>query len=386
MKENIDYSLIWKYFNSSLTHLEEEKLNIWLNSDIKHQQYFNRLKEQKSGNPNSGNIEIDSFEAWKNIKFPPKRLKYHFWKIGVAAGIFIIMVIFIANYIFKFDKEELVGIENIQFEPGGEKTTLVLDNGEKLELESKKDTLINQTEAIIKNKHCKLNYKAREESKEKTETEIKYNTLIVPRGGEYTLVLCDGTEVKVNSESMLKFPVVFDKNYRSVQLIGEAFFDVKTDSLRPFIVTSNNHVVKVYGTSFNIKSYENENYVATTLVEGQVSVYAGFDKTTEQTLTPGFQSIYKKDSNQFEQKEVDVRQFTSWKEGRFFFRNMSLEEMTNVLGRWYNLDFEFKNKEAKELRFNGNLKRYDNIQTLLNQIIKTNEVKFSAYGKTIYVE
>jgi ferric-dicitrate binding protein FerR (iron transport regulator) len=96
--------------------------------------------------------------------------------------------------------------------------------------------------------------------------------------------------------------------------------------------------------------------------------------------------MYKKESAEFEQKKVDIKQFTSWKDGRFYFRNMPVEEITQILGRWYNVEFKFKNKDAKKLTFTGNLKRYENIQSILNQLGKTNEITFYAYDQIIYVD
>ncbi|MCY1722486.1 DUF4974 domain-containing protein [Prolixibacteraceae bacterium Z1-6] len=387
MKEDIDYSLIWKYFNTSLTTSEEKELTDWLEADNRHLQYFERLKEKHKQKINTDKYTSNSDHAWRNMHLAPKHPKRNIWKIGIAASILLIVATYFGHNLLNQKSNKIVIAENILFEPGVKKATLVLNNGEKLELESKKDTLIREDEAIIKNSNSELNYETnRKGERKKSFEDIQYNTLIVPRGGEYNLILSDGTEVKINSESILRYPVVFEEKQRNIQLIGEAFFDVKTDSLRPFIVTSADHTVKVYGTSFNLKSYGNESYIATTLVEGKVTVSNNSESSSEQILQPGYQSIYKKDSGEFEQHKVDIRQFTAWKDGRFYFRNMTLEDITLVLGRWYDVAFKFRNKDAKDLTFNGNLKRYDNIQSILNQLGKTNEITFSAYDKIIFVD
>ncbi len=387
MNENLDYSIIWKYFNASLTTTEEEELNKWLADDIRHQQYFNKLKEQYAIDPDSENIKPSSSVAWKNIQLAPKHKRLHYWRIGIAATVLLCVAAYFGTQILTGEQEQFVSIENIQFEPGVKKATLILDSGEELKLESAKDTLITEAEVTIKNHHSQLDYKAVQKSKEEdVKKEIKYNTLIVPRGGEYSLTLSDGSEITVNSESIVKYPVVFEGTQRNIQLVGEAFFDVKSDPKRPFIVTSGEHVVKVYGTSFNVKSYTNDNYVATTLVEGKVALSTTKEDALEQVLNPGYQSIYKKELKEFDQQKVDIREFVSWKDGRFYFRNMRLDEMTDVLGRWYDVEFHFKNEKAKDITFNGNLKKYENIQTILNQLVKTNEITFTAYDKIIYVD
>jgi transmembrane sensor len=383
----MDYSILWKYFNASLSKTEEEELNKWLATDKKHALYFERLKEQQAQNLNTGNFNINSSDAWKNIKKAPKRQKQHFWKIGIAASILLLIATYFATEIFISEPETLLSAENIQFDPGVKKATLILDSGEEVKLESKRDTLIHEADVTIKNTKSQLNYQTSKElTNKKVKQEIKYNTLIVPRGGEYNLTLSDGTEVKVNSESILKYPVTFTNEHRNVQLIGEAFFEVKTDSLRPFTVTSGEHIVKVYGTSFNVKSYQNDDYIATTLVEGKVAVSTTIKDAIEQELKPGCQSVYQKELNEFNQQKVNIKEFTAWKEGRFYFRDMRLDEMTEILGRWYDVEFQFRNENTKGLTFNGNLKKYENIQTILNQLVKTNEITFYAYDKIIYVD
>jgi transmembrane sensor len=385
MKDNLDYSIIWKYFNASLTIAEEEELNNWLEADKEHRLYFDRLKKQ-AVNPNFDSIDTDSSKSWNNLVLSPKHKKQHFWKIGVAASILLIVAAYFSYEALKTKPEQLVSIENIQFEPGVKKATLILDSGERLKLKSEKDTLFNEADVLVQNSNSQLNYQSSNAvSQNKAKEEIKYNTLIVPRGGEYNLTLSDGTEVKVNSETILKYPVTFSEGQRNVQLIGEAFFDVKTDLLRPFIVTSGEHVVKVFGTSFNVKSYKNDSYIATTLVEGNVAVSLNIDDAEEQELKPGYQSVYQKGTNKFNQQRVNIKEFTAWKDGRFYFRNMNLNEMTEVLERWYDVEFQFKNENAKQITFNGNLKKYENLQTILNQLTKTNEITFSAYDKIIYV-
>lgn len=386
MKDQIDYSLIWKYFNSSLSKEENEELKEWIQADKSHQEYFQKLEKQiKSGD--TGIEQLDSYKALKNIKLAPKHKKSYKWPLSIAASILIIVAAYMGYELFKPRAQELIITENIQFEPGVKKATLVLDSGEKLELESKKDTLIKEAETLIENSDDQLNYTSVSKKKKvlKPKKEQKFNTLIVPRGGEYNLVLSDGTEIKLNSESILKYPIHFNKKERFVHLSGEAFFEVKTDSLRPFIIKSGDHIVKVYGTSFNIKSYDNEKVIATTLVEGKVTISDNRKNAKEHLLQPGFQSIYDKNTSEFKQIKVDIKQYTSWKDGRFYFRNMRLDEMTEILGRWYDVEFEFKNENLKALRFNGNLKRYDNIQNILNQLRKTNEITFTAYEKIIYV-
>ncbi|MCK3685434.1 FecR family protein [Maribellus sp. YY47] len=384
MKDFIDYKIIWKYFNSWLSEEEKEELHRWLDESSEHRDYFSRL--QATYNAPKEHPVVNAPKAWKKIAIDnPFRMKYRLL-FRAAAFIFVLCSLGIVIYWQKTQpQKELIALEEIKFEPGIKKATLVLDNGSKLDLEAEKDTLIQQAEVTIKNNDSRLNYQANHQrKKEDKENTIVYNTLMVPRGGEYDLEFSDGTKVTINSGSVLRYPVNFGKGPREVQLIGEAFFEVKTDSTRPFIVHSANLAVKVYGTSFNINSYDEEQQITTTLVEGKVKVCL-CDNNVEQELTPGEQSIYSKNSLSIEKKTVDVMEFTSWKDGRFYFRNMRMDEITKILSRWYDVDFKFENNDIRSIRFNGNLKRYDNIQNVLNKLSKTNEITFTAYEKTIFL-
>lgn len=130
--------------------------------------------------------------------------------------------------------------------------------------------------------------------------------------------------------------------------------------LRPFIVRSGNISIKVYGISFNVNSYDNEENIATTPVEGKVKVFTA-DNKLEEELKPREQTIYSKNLFTIEKKSVDIGEFTSWKEGRFYFRSMRMDQINKILLRWYDVNFEFKNDDIRSLRFNGNSKRYNNI-------------------------
>jgi hypothetical protein len=316
-----------------------------------------------------------------------KAFKQQAFFIGKVAA--LIVIVLITGYgIFILDKNnnKEIQLTEINFDPGIQKAILVLNNGEKLELEAGKDTLLRQKEAEIRNTASKLQYKTVSVNNLIADhQEIEYNTLLVPRGGEYTLVLSDETRVHLNSESMLKFPVNFTGAAREVHLKGEAYFEVKTDPTRPFIVNTGTLVTKVFGTSFNISSYPEKDMITTTLTEGNVTVFKAGENTTEVQLFPGEQSNFSKSDGTIQKLKVDINEYTAWKDGRFVFKDKTLLEITEVLGRWYDVHFVFENPDISNIRFTGNLKRYENIQQILTKISKTNEIKFTAYENNIYL-
>lgn len=388
MKDFIDYSIIWKFIHSELSEEEKNELNRWLEADSNHRLYFDKAVGDATQSPAPELTGVYNFkQTLQSEKLKTRRFSERLFFIGKVAA--LVVLVFITGYgifFFEKDNEKEHRLTEISFDPGMQKAVLVLNNGEKLELEAGKDTLLRQKEAEIRNTASNLEYKTVSEKKLIPDNEeVQYNTLLVPRGGEYTLVLADGTRVHLNSESMLKFPVNFTGNFREVQLKGEAYFDVKTDLKRPFIVNTGSVITKVYGTSFNINSYPEKDLIITTLAEGNVSVLKPGDSSSEVQLLPGEQSSFSKSAGSIQKLKVDINEFTAWKDGRFVFRDKTLQEITEILGRWYNVSFVFENAEISGIRFTGNLKRYENIQQILSKISKTNEIKFTAYENTIYL-
>ncbi|MFA8434644.1 MAG: FecR family protein [Marinifilaceae bacterium] len=267
--------------------------------------------------------------------------------------------------------------------PGSQKAELVLANGEVMNLEEKEEQIETNDGTQIRNTGKSLIYGAGQKSKL---TAPSYNSLVVPRGGEYQLVLEDGTKVWINSESRLRYPTRFAANQRTVLLEGEAYFEVSKDKARPFIVKTQGVDVRVLGTSFNVSSYYEKEQILTTLVEGSVEIIDRKQDESRMMLEPGYQAQYSKGNGELRKEKVNVELYTSWKEGRFVFENTSLEQLMDQVARWYDVKVFYLNNEAKEIRFTGGLKRYDNLERLLTMIEKTNDVRFVINGKAIGVE
>ena len=215
-------------------------------------------------------------------------------------------------------------------------------------------------------------------------TVVLYNTLKVPTGGFYQLELSDGTRVWLNAESELRFPVQFGTGEREVYLKGEAYFDVRKDVTRRFIVHLKESNVTVLGTSFNIKAYGDEDYIYTTLVEGKVR-FTSEKEHEEVTLRPGMQSVLNLKSGKTELKEVEVEQFTAWRQGRFVFPSTTLGDLMCQLKRWYDIDVVYLSPEAKGYEFRGAINRDMDLKNVLAIVEKTSNVVFDINGRTIKV-
>ena len=164
-------------------------------------------------------------------------------------------------------------------------------------------------------------------------------------------------------------------------MTGEAYFQVAKDKEHPFIVVTGEAEIEALGTSFNIYSYEEENRIETTLVEGAVR-FAVADQTV--ILMPGEQGVVGTDGN-LEKKKVDVFPYIAWKEGKFVFRKRSLEEVMHIISRWYNVEAVFQNESLKKVSFSGNLKRYDDFEHIVSMLEMTGGIRFKVEGRKIFI-
>lgn len=208
------------------------------------------------------------------------------------------------------------------------------------------------------------------------------NTLIVPIGAEYRLILCDGTSITVNSGSKIRYPYAFSENERRIELEGEAYFDVAKDPAKPFIVKSRFSEVRVLGTHFNFSSYADDHFEHVTLEEGKVLVKRNGQ---EYSLTPGEQYYLEKNTAQASIGVVDTYLYTSWRNGQFRFQDLPLSELTTKISRWYDVNFVFEDVSARNLRFTGAFERTGNLKDFVDIIESTTKVHFELKGKTIIV-
>mgnify|MGYP000049204363 CR=1 FL=1 len=272
-----------------------------------------------------------------------------------------------------------------KFESGKAIVTLEMASGLKYRLDTLSSVVRNnRVNVAFDNNDGVLKIKEQDSLADGATKEIGYNTVNVPYGGTYTVELCDGTKVYLNSGTTLEFPSRFDGKVRSVILKGEAYFDVRKDVARRFIVHLKESNVTVLGTSFNIKAYGDEDYIYTTLVEGKVR-FTSEKEHEEVTLRPGMQSVLNLKSGKTELKEVEVEQFTAWRQGRFVFPSTTLGDLMCQLKRWYDIDVVYLSPEAKGYEFRGAINRDMDLKNVLAIVEKTSNVVFDINGRTIKV-
>jgi len=363
----MEFKLILKKLNNTLSEEDATVFWEWYNESDLHKAYFNKVKE----NYHDEAFLIDIEKGWKSIenKIKPVTVrKTGYLKYAVAASIVLLVSI---TFLIKKDKvQEDVPVitNNNTIKIGTDKATLTLEDGTIVSLEKgqqyNSDNLESNGEELV--------YKVQNTLKH----EISYNYLTIPRGGQYHIILSDGTEVWLNSESQIKYPVAFPKGKtRQVELVyGEAYFDVSPSTNHngtKFKVLTESQEIEVLGTKFNIKAYKDESYIYTTLAEGIVTVD---NASRTQILKPSEQAILNKDNKNLTISKVDVNSETAWKKGLFSFKDKSLMDIMKVLSRWYDVDIYFEDESLKDVHFKGVLSKDKNIEEILILIKNTNYI------------
>ena len=293
----------------------------------------------------------------------------------VAASIFLLQ---------KNDRQAIVSISEV-IKPGEHKAVLITGGGDRITLSDSTLSPIQEQNGMIVNvMNNKVFYTLPEDSLCTQESPI-FNTLQIPRGGEYFLTLADGTEVWLNAETEIRYPVQFTGDKRIVYLDGEAYFTVAPDKNKPFTVVSTHASVSVLGTQFNFRAYPDERDVQTTLVSGSVIMQS--EKYKQQIkLIPGEQGVLEKNSAKLTKQKVNTYLYTAWKDGRFAFRDARLEDLFSILARWYDLSIFYQSSEAKDIRFTGDLNKTDDFKSILKIIEQNERVTFTVNQRTVFIQ
>ena len=381
------HELLLAYLQDDISEEEMIRLQGWLDENERHRKLLDELRDKEVLRQEIGAYaSFDTSRRWIQLKeemdkTPRKRrLLLRVWKsvaavfvAAVAGGVLYWQITDSARPV-----EEQVLVAQIR--PGETQAVLITGKGQQLLLQGLKDTCLditgNETLKISKDGSLEYSLSALSRMPE-------WHTLQVPRGGEYKIVLDDGTEIWLNSASELKYPAHFVGNERRVCLVGEAYFQVARNEAAPFIVETRDMDVKVLGTSFNVSAYEDEENSHATLVEGRVEVD---DKINGEkvTLTPGDQALLQ--GKEMVVREVNTKLYSMWRLDRFTFASEDMEGVIRKLSRWYNVNFFFSNSSMKQKRFTGSLPKYSDISQVLKMIEMTTDIKFQVKGNTIIIQ
>ena len=369
---NIEEIIIKRLSEEHLSKEESVFFDKWYQNSS-NREYYNDLLKIRSGIIASQVKErIDKRKAWNQVH-PARKISLIRTLLKFAA----IMILPLSLGVFlliRENKQEKVVYAEVPVQPGRKQAVLTLSSGQQVMLA---DTIVhvNEKGMVISNFPDKeLVYKIMNDT---MKTETIYNTVTVPRGGEYKLVLADGTIVWLNSDSHIRYPVTFSGNTRQVELEGEAYFEVAKDVEKPFIVRMNEYNVRVTGTQFNVRNYLNES-LATTLVEGGVQIER---KGKVDRLRPGQQAVL--ENNEIRIRVVNVEEQVAWRHGAFGFTQCRLENIMEELARWYDVEIQFADNEIGKVCFTGAILKFRPLEDLLDMIEVTSRVQYRREGKIL---
>ncbi|SDX32027.1 FecR family protein [Aequorivita viscosa] len=333
--------------------------------------------EEQLGKLKEIDVEKDWGKVATRLQKPTKTLIPRLYKAAAIALLLFSFSFFTYNHLQKSEQKT-----SVQFviEPGTDKALLILEDGKQVTL---------NPETSFKNKVAQSKGDRIEYKPVNAQLHTVFNYLVVPKGGQYQIKLADGTEIWLNADTKIKYPVAFQRGEtRTVELLyGEAYLLVSPSSKHQgdtFKILAKGQEVNVIGTTFNLKAYNDEEKIYTTLVEGKVHI-ATEDKFAE--LHPGEQSVWNHNTNQLSKSLVEVSHATAWVRGYFYFENKPLKEIMQVLSRWYDVQISFDLPELQKVKFSGLLSKKQTIEEILNGIQNTNSINaYEIKNKSITIK
>lgn len=316
----------------------------------------------------------------------PSKIKFLYQKYGAAmlfvATCMLGIYLHMPKADLKINKTEFTS----DISSGTTKAYLTLANGNRIELNDENNVFLASLKDVdVTNVNDGiLIYGA---DNEVNNNVIQYNTIEIPRAGQYQLILDDGTKVWLNSATSLKYPTSFKSlKERIVDLDGEAYFEVAHNKNVPFKVRSHNQVVEVLGTKFNLNSYEDEPAITTSLVTGKVRVSSSDDDNDclPQIILDGQQATFTNSKIIVQNADIDAA--IAWKNDDFIFKNDDFKAAMRKISRWYDVEIIYENTEPLKLQPGGWISRNNNISTVLDMIELTGNVHFKIVGRRVIVK
>lgn len=376
--------LIAKQFWEGLSDHEKQELQEWIQASPDNSTLYDELVRRERVRQyieKRESIDVRKYMAVceRELGLGGKRRMIH-WLWGYAAAIFVLCVVGIGIWMNEREEVGVTEIAQTTIEPGKAKALLVLGDGREIELSNQNvNKVLEESGIVVVNDSSRIEYNRNAGGGDK---EVM-NKIIVPTGGEYNLILSDGTWVYLNAESVITYPQKFVGEKREVTLEGEAYFQVTASKEHPFIVKTKDMDVLVTGTEFNVKAYPDELNVQTTLLRGKVAVFAGIDKKEKIEIEPNQQAEWSRENVKLQVREVDPDLFVAWKNGQFLFRQDRLEDIMKTLARWYDMEVFYLDESIKNMAFAGKLDRSEDITPILNVLRATDKLTVEVNGKRI---
>lgn len=367
--------LINRYLNGTSSISEDRLIEAWYNTMSEKR----TLSEENDFDHLSEELWVKTLERakinrqWKKIRL---------WPLMAVAGAIAACLILLLYYP-STEIPEGTPVKNLalvdKILPGTNKAVLTLSNGSRINLTDGENGNLAEENRVVINKTAdgQVIYSAAEKN-----SAVVFNTITTPRGGQYAVVLSDGTKVFLNAQSSITFPTSFPGAERLIKINGEAYLEVAHNRSMPFRVQTKGQLVEVLGTHFNINSYDDEPLIRTTLLEGSVKVQSGSSKVL---LKPGEQSQLDKAKNgsKISVQTVNLEEVIAWKNGIFEFDEASIEDVMRKTARWYDINVSYVGK-APDIRISGRISRKVDFSGLI-QLLEFEGIKFRIEGKNIAI-
>ena len=368
-------NIIARHLSGEITHEESVQLESWRKEDSAHEALFQKIcsKENLKKHVEKG-VSFDVATGWLEVQ---KRIRKsnnreRMMKILRYAAAVLVPVFFVGitlkytDYDHSSDKSVLITQPIL---PGAAKAILTLDNGETINLNKETADALRKIEGThIQVDSTTLNYRLAQSTSARPKP--VYNKVEIPRGGEYALVLSDGTKVHLNSMSSLRFPVAFTTGKREVELQGEAYFEVSKNKEKPFIVKTTKGDVEVLGTKFYISAYATTDVFETSLIEGKVKVHTAYE---DMTLYPKDKAVL--ENGLLTRKQIDDMDTYRWRDGLYCFKNLSFDDVLKQFEIYYDIRFVKENPQIANPKLNGKFRLIDGVDYALRVLQR--EVGFS---------
>lgn len=414
--------LLYKEMNDELTKSERQRLNEWRwSQDETNRNFFEEITEGRqlakdlqtfySFDSDAALKDVQRRIAAEEVKLVQPRTNY-FRRRMIVGGVVIVTLFTSVGilYVKNISKARVIAtptaqaIINNEVVPGGDKAVLTLADGRQITLDNANNGQLAQqgSSQVMKLAGGQIVYHTTGEQKIAS-NQTSYNIISTPRGGQYQVLLPDGSRVWLNAASSLRFPTAFTGKERRVALTGEAFFQVFPDLSVPFKVSITPPPssggggagafrklpmeIDVLGTEFNVKAYMDEQNMSTTLIKGAVRVQSG---TSESILKPGQQAILENSVDNGNSSFIKVvpdaplDEAIAWKEGYFLFQSASLESVMNQLARWYDVQVKYEGPKPTQL-LTAHVSRKNNLSDILS-VLEISGYHFEIQGRTVVIK
>ncbi len=383
--------LIIKYLSNSITAAELDKLSIWVKEPENEQIFLEYIKINYAIDFNMSQFDNDKT---KDVLFEHIKSKRNIFKIIKLNSVFkYAAIIIVAIGLTLFYKKNTDPKQKLII--SDEVITIKLDNGdiEVIDTSGKKKIINKKGNIVGIQKGSELNYQNQENEQltplsHKKSEELAFNELTVPFGKKFQIILSDGTEVYLNAGTTLKYPIHFinDAERKVYLLNGEAYFDVTTDTIHPFIVSTSKMNIQVLGTEFDVSAYPEDATIRTVLVEGLVRLMGNNPtlKNSISVLKPGYKAEWSKNTNNLSISKVDTSIYTGWKNGKLIFKNMKFKNILIKLERKYNVTIINNNKELDDQYYDATFD-IETIEQVLNSFNKSYKIEYTIKNNQIII-